>query len=54
MAKREIQRTSEYDFLIVNDDLDLAAEVLRQIALMARLKIPQDKINKFVQEWEDI
>jgi guanylate kinase len=54
MAKREIQRTSEYDFLIVNDDLDLAAEVLRQVALTARLKIPQDRINNFVQEWEDI
>ena len=54
MAKREIQRTSEYDFLIVNDDLDLAAEVLREIALTSRLKIPQDRINEFVQEWEDI
>ena len=54
MAKREIQRTSEYDFLIVNDNLDLAANVLRQIALTARLKIPQDRINEFVQEWEDI
>ena len=54
MAKREIQRTSEYDFLIVNDDLDLAAEVLKQVALTARLKIPQDRINEFVQEWEDI
>jgi len=54
MAKREIQRTSEYDFLIVNDDLDVAAEVLRKIAITARLKIPTDRINKFVQEWEDI
>jgi len=54
MAKREIQRTSEYDFLVVNDDLDVAAEVLRQIAITARLKIPTDRINKFVQEWEDI
>gem|GEM_PF-1647440 len=54
MAKREIQRTSEYDFLVVNDDLDIAAEVLRQIAVTARLKIPHDKINAFVQKWEDI
>lgn len=54
MAKREIQRTSEYDFLIVNDDLDVAAEVLRQIAVTARLKIPTDRVNEFVQEWEDI
>ncbi|MEA2091629.1 MAG: guanylate kinase, partial [Campylobacterota bacterium] len=30
MARREIQRTSEYDFIVVNDDFDLAADVLRQ------------------------
>jgi len=54
MAKREIQRTSEYDYVVINDDLDVAADVLRQIAITARLKIPQNKINRFVQEWEDI
>lgn len=54
MAKREIQRMSEYDYLIVNDDLDLAADVLRQIAKTARIKIPTDRVNEFVQKWEDI
>lgn len=54
MARREIQRTSEYDFLIINDDLDMAASVLKQIAITARVKIPTDKINEFVQKWEDI
>ena len=54
MAKREIQRTSEYDFIVINDDLDIAANVLRQIAITARLKIPVDKVNSFVQKWEDI
>ena len=54
MAKREIQRTAEYDFLVINDDLDVAAEVLRQIAITARLKIPHDRINDFVQKWEDL
>ncbi len=54
MAKREIQRIAEYDFLVINDDLDVAADVLRQIAITARLKIPQDRINSFVQKWEDI
>ncbi len=54
MAKREIQRTSEYDFIIVNDDFDLAADVLRQISKTARIKIPTNKINEFVQKWEDI
>ena len=54
MAKREIQRVTEYDYIVVNDDLDIAAEVLKQIAITARLKIPHDKINDFVQKWEDI
>ena len=54
MAKREIQRTAEYDYLVINDNLDVAADVLRQIAITARLKIPHDRINEFVQKWEDI
>jgi len=54
MAKREIQRTAEYDYLVINDDLDVAADVLRQIAITARLKIPHDRINEFVQKWEDL
>ena len=54
MAKREIQRISEYDFVVVNDDLLLASEVLKQIAITSRLRIPTDKINTFVNKWEDI
>ncbi len=52
MAKREVQRISEYDFLIVNDDLDRAAEMLIPIAKAARMKIPTLQINEFVHEWE--
>ena len=54
MAKREIQRISEYDFLIVNDNLQEAAATLRVIANAARVKIPGNEINEFVQAWEDI
>lgn len=54
MAKREIQRISEYDYVVVNDDLHVAAEVLKQIAKTARLKIPTERINEFVNKWEDI
>ncbi|MGA9046021.1 guanylate kinase [Sulfuricurvum sp.] len=52
MAKREIQRISEYDFLIVNDNLDEASEILVSIAKAARMKIPTLQINEFVQTWE--
>jgi len=54
MAKKEMQRISEYDYLIVNDDLESAADVLRTIAKAARLKIPGSDINEFSQKWEDI
>jgi guanylate kinase len=54
MAKREIQRISEYDFIVVNEDLKVAAEVLKQIAKTARLKIPVDRVNAFVNNWEDM
>jgi guanylate kinase len=54
MAKREIQRISEYDYLIINDNLEEAAQILRTIAKAARLKVPGNEINEFTQKWEDI
>lgn len=53
MAKREIQRVSEFDFLLINDDLDRAAKHLIRIAKAARLKIPSEQISEFVRQWED-
>ncbi len=52
MAKREVQRISEYDYLVINDDLDVAAEILVNIAKAARMKIPSIAINEFVIAWE--
>ena len=53
-AKREIQRVSEYDYLIINDDLEKASDSLKSIAKVARMKLPTDEINEFVQKWENI
>lgn len=53
MAKREVQRISEYDYLVINDDLDVAAETLVNIAKAARMKIPSIAINEFVITWEN-
>jgi guanylate kinase len=52
MAKKEIQRVCEYDYLLINDDLDAAAEKLRLIAITARLKKSSEEINAFVNKWE--
>ncbi len=54
MARLEIQRVSEYDFLIINDSLEVAAKQLLQIAHVARLKKPLDQINDFVYKWENL
>jgi len=54
MAKKEIQRISEYDYLIVNDVLEEAAEKLKTIVNIAKLKVSRNEINSFVQQWEDI
>jgi guanylate kinase len=53
MAKREVQRISEYEFFIVNDDLEKAAKHLITIVKAARLKIPTSQINKFIIDWEN-
>ncbi len=53
MAKKEIQRVSEYEFIVINDDLDEASKELKLIAHVARLKKTNDYINSFVQQWED-
>ena len=51
-AVREIQRISEFDFLIVNDDVDTAADYLCTIAKAARMRIPSTEISQFIYEWE--
>lgn len=53
MAKKEIQRVSEYEFIVINDDLDEASKQLKLIANVARLKKTNEFVNSFVQEWED-
>jgi guanylate kinase len=53
-AKKEIQRVSEYDYLVVNDNLNKASEELKLIAKVARMKLPTEEINEFVQKWENI
>lgn len=54
MAKEEIQRISEYDYLIINDTVEEAANLLRIIAQSARLKVACEDVELFMQKWEDI
>jgi guanylate kinase len=52
MACIEVQRISEYDYLIINDDLDEASGRLINIAKAARMKMSSMMINEFVRKWE--
>ncbi len=53
MARREIQRVSEFDFLLINDDLKRAAKHFVRIAKAARMKIPAQQISEFTRKWEE-
>jgi len=53
MATREVQRITEYDYLVINDDLDTAARELVSIACASRLKMPSMQISEFIHEWEE-
>jgi len=53
MATKEVQRISEYDYIVINDDLDLAAEQLISIAQASRLKLPSMQISEFIHDWEE-
>jgi len=54
MAKKEIQRISEYDYLVINDNLEEAAKNLTVIAKAARMKIPALELNSFSYQWDKI
>ncbi len=41
-AKRELERANEYDYIVVNDDLELAVEKLKNIILAERHKIDRN------------
>ena len=50
-AREEIRALEEYDFLIVNDDLEKATEEFVSIARAARLKPGKEAIRDFREAW---
>jgi len=50
-AKKEIRAIDEYDFIIVNDNLQKATDEFIHLAKTARLKWPIDRLNNFLKEW---
>ena len=50
-AKIEIGELGAYDFVIVNDDLEVATQKFVAVANAARLKLSNKESKKFVKEW---
>ncbi|MEA3490398.1 MAG: guanylate kinase [Campylobacterota bacterium] len=50
-AKSEIHAVGEYDFAILNDDIESAASEFTIIAKAARLKRSESDENLFIQSW---
>lgn len=52
-ARDEIEAVSEYDFTIINDSVDAAAEEFVIVAKAARLKYSKEAEEKFIAQWLD-
>lgn len=52
-ARDEIEAVSEYDFTIINDSVDEAAEEFVIVAKAARLKYSKEAEEKFIAQWLD-
>ncbi len=50
-AKSEMARIDEYDYLLVNDDFELALSQFEAILSVARLKRDKNQIEKFASLW---
>lgn len=50
-AKNEIQAIAEYDFLIINDDIERAVDEFILVANSARLKHSKEDLGSFVGRW---
>ena len=52
-AKEEIKAVSEFDFVIINDEIPKAAAQFATIANAARLKQNSEELEKFVKVWNN-
>ncbi len=51
-AKKEIRSIKEYDYVIINDDIDRAAKEFVSVCNAARLKLSNEEIDKIISFWE--
>lgn len=51
-AKKEIKSIKEYDYIIINDDIEKATKEFISVCNSARLKLSDDEIDKTISFWE--
>ncbi len=51
-AKKEIKSIKEYDYIIINDDIQKATKEFISVCNSARLKLNDDEIDKIISFWE--
>jgi guanylate kinase len=51
-ALYELEMAKEYDFFIINDDLDRAKKELLSIAIASRIKTSNFDLDNFIKEWK--
>ena len=54
MAKEEIGRIGEFDYIIINDDLDTAVAQLKAVGETAKLKKGSPSVNAFKSIWKGL
>jgi len=52
-AKKEIEAISEFDFVIINDIIEVASAQFSTIANASRLKQSSEELAKLVQNWKN-
>jgi guanylate kinase len=51
-AKKEIKSIKEYDYIIINDDIQKATKEFISVCNSARLKLSDEEIDKIISFWE--
>ena len=50
-AREEIRRLNEFDFLLINDDFEVAKKEILSVATAAKMKYSKKSIEEFIKEW---
>lgn len=53
-SKDEVESICDYDFVIINDDLNKAVDEFISIAKASKLKYKSEVLEKFIKQWKNL